>query len=80
MKSSRFAGGWVSYDNELLELRARCVGFALAFEHPEPERTGAYYIRASGEIVRVGGSEMPPIGVLLEAIGSTEGTRADCGG
>jgi hypothetical protein len=75
MKSSSFAGGWVSYDKGLLARGARRYGFAVAFEHPQPARTGAYYIRASGEIVKVGGAALPPIGVLLEAIGNAEGTR-----
>lgn len=71
-----FQGGTVSCDPELMKDRSPRNTFAIAFDHRDTRKSGGYFIRQNGEIVRVGGSRLPALGALLASIGSVASNGA----
>lgn len=66
---ANFDGGTISCDAGLISNSALRETFALAFDHGDANRSGAYFIRSNGEIVRVGGAKLPAMAALLASIG-----------
>ncbi len=65
---ANFDGGIVSCDAGLVSHTKLRETFALAFDHRDASKSGAYFIRSNGEIVRVGGAKLPAIAALLAPI------------
>jgi len=68
--TASFDGGLISFEKSLLLAVRKQSTLAIGFDHRDEHKSGGYFIRENGEIVKVGGSKLPALGILLASIGA----------